>query len=440
MHYSAKSFQKMNPKKRANFIDKLSDREAMAMLYDWDFWARDNQKPPKGDWSTWLLMAGRGFGKTRTGAEWVRDRVENGIARRIAIVGPTIDDAIDTMVEGVSGILAVSPPDNKPKWVRSTRTLTWKNGAQAKVFGAEKPSKLRGPQHDTVWGDEPAEWRYYESYTNIEFGLRIGSNPQMLLTGTPKPVKIIKDVITDKGAVVTGGSTYDNVDNLSSKFKNRIIDRYEGTRLGQQELHAKLLKDVPGALWNDKIISAKRLKCEFDSEEMPNLIRIVIAVDPPVTSGPDADECGIIVCGLDAKGRGYIIDDFSCQGLSPNGWAKKAIDAYYKYNADRMIAEVNNGGELVETIVRGLDTNISYRAVRASKGKVARAEPIAALYEQGRVCHVGTFPTLEEQQCEFTSDFDKAKMGYSPDRVDALVWGLTELMLDLQGAPRIRRL
>lgn len=401
-------------------LDDLTEEEAKALLYDWKFWARPKQLAPEGNWRTWLILAGRGWGKTRTGAEWVRGLVESGKAKRIALVAPTAADARDVMVEGESGILAIAPPWNRPVYEPSKRRLTWPNGAIATTYSADEPDRLRGPQHDAAWADELAAWRYPDAWDMLMFGLRLGKDPRVIVTTTPKPVKVIRDLVEDPTTVVTRGSTYENIANLAPAFVEQIIAKYEGTRLGRQELYAEILDDVPGALWSRAVIDGLRVK------EALELRRIVVAIDPAVTSEEGSDETGIIVAGVGYDGHGYVLKDLACRA-SPNDWARRAVEAYYRYEADAIIGEVNNGGDLVETVIRTVDRNVPFKAVRASRGKAVRAEPVAALYEQGRVHHVGTFDVLEDQLCAITPD------GYqgagSPDRADALVWALTELML-----------
>ena len=417
---------------RKKFLKGLTDLDSSVLEYDWNFWGRANQFAPIGDWSTWLILAGRSFGKTRSGVEWIRGQVEGnspniapaGAPERIALVAETAADGRDVMVEGESGILACSRPGYGPVYMPSKRRLTWPNGIQAFIYSAEDPDQLRGPQHHLAWGDELSKWKYpADTWSNLEFGLRLGDDPRVCITTTPRPIKTLKEILADKNTVVTRGSTYDNRANLPVKYFNKTIAKYEGTRLGRQEIHAELLSDVPGALWDRDILEKNRVTTK------PELIRIVVAVDPPVSTGENADECGIIVAGVDHSNHAYILADKSVQGLSPAGWAKQAVSAYHLHKADRIIAEVNNGGDLVENVMRQVDGSLSYRKVHATRGKVIRAEPIAALYEQSRVHHVGPFNDLEDQMCEFTTDFNKATMGYSPDRVDALVWALTELML-----------
>jgi phage terminase large subunit-like protein len=413
-------------KLRSEFIASLSPAEARALLYEWQFWARPTQFPPPGSWRVWLLLAGRGFGKTRTGAELIRARAVARVARRFALVAPTAGDARDVMVEGESGILAISPPWERPRYEPSKRRLTWPNGAIATLFSAEEPERLRGPQHDTAWCDELASWRYPEAWDMLMFGLRLGSDPRVVVTTTPRPTRLLRELIADPTVLVTRGSTFENRANLAPAFLGQIVRKYEGTRLGRQELEAELLEDVPGALWNRGMIEAARAYAD------PVLTRVVVAIDPAASSTDSADETGIIVAGRDEIGHGWVLADASGR-YQPTEWAKTAVLAYRAHHADRIVAEVNNGGDMVEATLRMIEPNASFSAVRASRGKVTRAEPVAALYEQGRVHHLGTFPQLEDQMCAFTrggyGSPNSSSTG-SPDRVDALVWALTELLVE----------
>jgi len=406
---------------RARLLDELSDAEAEALLFDWQFWARPSQLPPPGPWIAWLLQAGRGFGKTRTGAEWVRTEVEAGRRRRLALVAPTAADARDVMIEGESGILAISPPWCRPLYEPSKRRLTWPNGAQATTYSADEPNRLRGPQHDGAWADELGVWRHPEAWDMLMLGLRLGDDPRVVVTTTPKSVRTIRELRAASTTVITRGSTFDNADNLALPFLSFIVTRYKGTRLGRQELEGEMLDDAPGALWKRARID------ELRAVKHPTLVRIVVGVDPATTSDEDSSETGIVVAGRGVDGQGYVLDDLSLQA-SPGEWAKAVMTAYNKFSADRVIGEANNGGDLVEFTIRTVDPNVSYAKVHAARGKQTRAEPIAALYEQGRVHHVGTFAALEDQMCTWTPG------EVSPDRMDALVWALTELMLDA-GAP-----
>lgn len=425
------------------FFDGLSDEVRAGLLFHWAFWARPEQLPPPGNWFCWALISGRGFGKTRTGAEWIRGKVQEARARgqpiRIALVAETAADCRDVMIEGPSGILAISDPAFRPVYQPSRRQLTWPDGSYAKTYSGDAPDQLRGPQFDCAWVDELAKFTYAEeSWDNLEFGLRQGRNPQVCVTTTPRPVAIIRRLLNDPQTVVTGGSSYDNLANLAPSYIERIIRRYEGTRLGEQELHARLLDDVPGALWTYALIEMNRRSA------MPEMRRIVIGVDP-AARGPrrasalrahhgrdredneaEPNETGIVACGLGVDGHGYVFHDMS-ERLSPGAWANRVVHAYREYGCDRVVAEVNNGGDMVEHTLRTVAPNISYRDVWAARNKVARAEPIAALYEQGKIHHVGIFPALESQMLA-TTDQGYTGSG-SPDRMDAMVWALTDLML-----------
>lgn len=436
--FTAEAFLALPIEERARRVELLTDEEASVLMYDWDFWARPNQRIPTrnprtadGSWTTWLIKAGRGYGKTRVGSEtvrvWARDN------DYVNLIGATADDARDIMIEGESGILAICPKHERPIYEPSRRRLSWPNGSKSLIFTADEPDRLRGKQHMKFWGDEIAAWRYQESWDQARLGLRLGKNPQAIATTTPKPTKIVKDLMADATTVVTHGTTYENRSNLAPAFFSAIIKKYEGTRLGRQELNAELLDDNPNGLWRRGMIDDARV------EKTPSLSRIVVAIDPAVTSNADSDETGIVVVGR-AEGDGsaenperyYVLDDLSLIA-SPNGWATRAICAYKDRQADRVVGEVNNGGEMIESTLRNVDPNVSYKAVHASRAKVTRAEPIAALYEQGRVHHVGSFPLLEDQMC----DFDPTIGGRSPDRMDALVWAITDLMSDIGLDPEL---
>ncbi len=401
----------------ATLVSELSDEEAEAILFDWSFFCRPEQLAPDWAWRTWLILAGRGFGKTRTGAEWVREQIKQ--YPMVNLIAATADDARDIMIEGESGILSICPRNEQPKYVISKRRLEWPNGARSLVFTADEPERLRGKQHMKLWMDELASWRYTESFDQAMLGLRLGNNPQTVITTTPRPTKIIRDLAKDPTTHVTRGSTYDNRSNLAPAFFAEIIKKYEGTRLGRQELNAEILDDNPNALWKRERIDELRVT------KMPELRRVVVGVDPAVTSNENSDETGIIIAALGEDEHAYILNDLSLTA-SPDGWARKAVWGYQEYGADRLIGEANNGGDLIETVIRTIDRHVAYKKVHASRGKVKRAEPIAALYEQGRVHHVGSFPKLEDQMCMYDSQDEN---GDSPDRMDALVWALTELMI-----------
>ena len=384
--------------------------------YEWRRWARPDQLTPPGDWRTWLVLAGRGWGKTRTGAEFVRAEVESGRAKRVALVAPTAADARDVIAEGESGILAVSPPWSEPLYEPSKRRLTWPNGAIATLYSADEPRRLRGPQHDLAWADELAAWERPEAWDQLMFGLRLGADPRVIVTTTPRPISVVRELLKADTTHLTRGATFDNRANLAPAFFEQIIRKYEGTRLGRQELYAEVLDDVPGALWTRAMLENAR------GHQLGDLQRVVVAIDPAVTSGDHADETGIIVAAKAADGLYDVLADRSCR-MSPDGWATRAITALDEFKADRIVAEVNNGGDLVEATIRTVRRNAPYRKVHASRGKRVRAEPIAALYEQSRVRHHGNLEHLEAQMLTFLPEGSDA----SPDRVDALVWALTEL-------------
>jgi len=433
MNSLAESLASLPASKQAEIFADITEEQAAELLWRWDFWARPAQLPPEGNWSVWLILAGRGFGKTRTGAEWVRSIVcgktplAAGAYKRIALVAETAADARDVLVEGDSGILSVHPPDFRPTYEPSKRRLTWPNGAIATLFNGTEPDQLRGPQFDAAWVDEIAKYRYaQETWDMLQFGLRLGNDPRQVVTTTPRPIKTLKDIIAERGTVVTKGSTYDNKANLAPKFLAKIEQKYAGTRLGRQELDAEILDDAPGALWTRSKLDAHRISKDA---KLPEMKRVVVAIDPASEGGGEGEvgggaETGIIVAGLGVDGRGYILDDFTTAS-DPNGWARRAIDAFDEYEADIIIAEKNQGGAMVEAVIRSVRRTVPFQAVHASRGKVTRAEPIAALYEQGRVSHVGTFSALEDQMVVFTPFGIEG--GTTGDRVDALVWGLSQL-------------
>jgi phage terminase large subunit-like protein len=393
----------------------------------WRAKARPEQLPPPGDWNGWVVCAGRGFGKTRTGAEWVKELVESGAASRIALIAPTAGDCRDVIVEGPAGILAVSSPWCRPDYQPALRRLTWPNGAVASTFSAEEADRLRGPQHDAAWFDELAAFSNpSEVWDMAMFGLRLGVRPRWLVTTTPKPVKLLRELLAREGhdVIISRGTTMDNSANLAPSFLESIRSKYEGTRIGRQELHAELLLDVPGALWTRDMLDRANGKWQ-----LPDMQRVVVAVDPSGTRGEEdsGDSIGIVVAGIGSDDKCYVLADRTCK-LSPDAWGREAVRAYREFKADRVVAERNYGGAMCEHVLRTVDRNVPYREVTASRGKVQRAEPVAALYEQNRVRHAGSFPELEDQLCAMTGD------GYSgdgsPDRLDALVWAITDLMLD----------
>ena len=435
------------PDAQKAFLDSLTDRELMALPTLFPFWALPHQMPPEGDWRTWVILGGRGAGKTRAGAEWVRSRCEGatprrkGPSRRVAIIGETYDQARDVMVFGESGILACSPQDQRPTWIAGRRLLRWTNGAEAQIFSAFDPEALRGPQFDAVWADELAKWKNGQAtWEMVEFGLRLGADPRAVITTTPRNAEALRDLLAQPSCVRTHAPTRANAANLADSFLVEIERRFGGTRLGRQELEGVMLQDAEGALW-----SSVRLQ-EMIVEKVETPDRIVVAVDPPTTGHRGSDACGIVVAGVVMEGgpsdwQAVVLEDATVQAASPLDWATAAVKAYRRHGADRIVAEVNQGGDMVEAIVRQVDALVPYKGVNARKGKAARAEPVAALYEQGRVRHLRGLGALEDQMCLMTAQGFEGTG--SPDRVDALVWALHELMIapaQSYRSPRMRRL
>ncbi len=416
----ASKFRALPLAERKRRLAKLSENEALAVMHDWNFWARPAQMLPAGDWDTWLVMAGRGFGKTRTGAETVRMWIKDNSI--VNIIAPTIGDIHKVVLDGPGGIMAVCPPAERPRFQSKDMTLVWPNGAKSLLFSAEKPERQRGPQCYKLWCDELAAWRYLEdTWDQAMFGLRLGTNPQAVVTTTPKPLKLIKALRSDPRTKLTTGTTYDNNANLAPKFYARIISKYEGTRLGRQELNAELLDDNPTSLWRRSEIDALRVR------EAPQLSRVVVGVDPAVSAKADSDETGIVAVGQDERWPPHYYVLLDSSGIyKPKGWAEEALAAYKNLRADRIIGEVNNGGDLVEANLRAVDIAFAYKSVHATRGKTIRAEPVAALYEQSRVHHVGSFPQLEDEQCDWDPSLPAEKQR-SPNRMDALVWAISEL-------------
>lgn len=408
--YSASWLASQPQTARDKFVASLSDAELLHLQHDWEFWARDKQTLPTKPFFIWLILAGRGFGKTRTGAETVRHWVRTN--KFVNLIGATADDARDIMIEGESGILAICPDDERPQYVASKRRLEWQNGAVSLIFTADEPERLRGKQHYKVWADELASWRYPEAWDQAMMGLRLGDNPQGTVTSTPRPTKLVLDLVNDPKNIVTTGTTYENKANLAPGFFDYVIKKYEGTRLGLQELEAKLLTDSPGALWQRSHIDANRVTSH------PDLVRVVVAVDP--TASSTGDEAGIITAGGSADEHYYTLADDSRQG-TPQEWATAAVTAYYRHQADCIVAEKNNGGDMVEAVIKQVDPRVNVKLVWASRGKATRAEPIAAIAEQGRDHHVGYFPQLEDELCMWLPGES------SPNRLDAKVWAITEL-------------
>jgi phage terminase large subunit-like protein len=409
-------------------LQKLNSAEAALLKYEWDFWARPNQKAPEGDWGVWLLMTGRGFGKTRAGAQWSIEQAKRPDTH-IAMVGRIPADARDVMVNGESGILASSPPDFLPSYTPSQRLLKWPNGSEAHLYSSEKPADLRGPNFHCAWIDELAKYdQAQEVWDTLAMAVRLPPEPRIVVTTTPRPTPIIKSLVEDRATHVTQGSIYDNRSNLSEKFFERLIKRYEGTYLGQQELEGLLISDRPGSLWTREVIEKNRVRT------LPSaLSRVVVAIDPPATASVETAEAGIIAVGRAADGMAYVLADASIHG-TPDDWGRAAIRLYDEFKADQIVGEVNNGGDMVGFTVRECakalcregerkSSVVPYVPVRASRGKLTRAEPIAALYSQGRVRHCGMFTDLEDQM---TSWVPGEK---SPDRLDAMVWAMTSLVI-----------
>ena len=427
-----------------DIFEQLGPQKTEELKHDWMFWARDNQlEPINDDWNTWFINAGRGFGKTRSGVEWVRDNVKRGV-KRIAAVASTNSDIERVMVKGESGFLSVCWKGDRtyagkkmgfPEWSPTKRTLTWENGAQVQFFSAEEPERLRGPQFELAWCDETAAWnKDMDTWSMLQFCMRLGKHPRIMVTTTPKPTKLIRQILKDPKTIVTTGSTFDNSANLAGTYLKAVKEQYEGTRIGRQELYAEVLEEAQGALWTTAMLDDASVK----HEAVPDLSRIVVALDPAVTSNAESDMTGIVVAGIDVNGVAYVLGDYTGR-LSPQGWASKAIELYHHYQADRIVAEVNQGGDMVKTTIHGEDETVPYKAVRASRGKFARAEPISALYERSLVKHVSNPPdgaSLNELETQMRTWEPLGSIG-SPDRLDALVWAITDLSLNGYSKPKL---
>ena len=423
---------------REGFLGDLAESERRQLLSCWPFWARAEQLPPPGDWRVWLICAGRGFGKTRAGAEWVRSVATANPQARIALVGSSLVEARAVMVEGESGLLACHRHETPPVFEPSLRRLTWPNGAQATLYSAAEPESLRGPQHSHAWCDEIGKWengggRALAAWDNLQLGLRLGDAPRLLATTTPRSVPLLHrllDRTNDSEVHVSRGTTYDNAAHLPPRFIRAMRRDLGRTALGRQELEGELLREVDGALWSRSMIEHCRIPLAQE-----NIVRVVVGVDPPASAR--GDECGIVVAGIGDSGAAYVLDDASLARASPEAWARRVSTTVAKWNADRVVAEANQGGDMVASVMRAADCTLPIRLVHASRGKAARAEPVAALYEAGRVQHVGQFARLEDQLCGLMTGGEYEGPGRSPDRADALVWALTELMLGRRGIPRI---
>jgi phage terminase large subunit-like protein len=419
----------------AELLALVKRRECIALLHDWETFAHPHQIEPSGDWTTWLLLGGRGAGKTRAGAEWVKELVRReGIkCSPIALIGETEHDAREVMVEGVSGLLEVHGRDQRPLWIPSRRRLEWPNGAVAQVFSAEDPESLRGPQFAAAWCDELAKWRHAEAtFDMLQFGLRLGGRPRQVITTTPRPIALIKRLMADPATALTHAPTVANACNLAATFLDNVIRRYAGTRLGRQELDGAIVEERADALWSRAGLEACRV------EAAPPLTRIVVAVDPPASASKGADACGLVAAGRAEDGTLYVIADETGAELSPGAWSRKAIALWRRLSADALVVEVNQGGDMVRAVIGEADPTVPVIAVRARRGKWLRAEPVAALYEQGRVKHAGVFPALEDEMCDF--GLDGLSQGRSPDRLDALVWAVTALTFGARDGPRVRAL
>jgi phage terminase large subunit-like protein len=413
----------MDADARAKVLAELTPAECAQTFYDWSFWARPDQEPPPGDWIVWLILAGRGAGKTRAGAEAVRRWTKT--FPLVNLIGPTADDVRDVMVLGESGILNCCRKDERPRYLASAGRLEWPGGAKSFLFSADEPDRLRGKQHMKLWCDELAAWRRPEAFDQAMLGLRLGDKPQMVVTTTPRPTKIVKQLAAGEDTIVTRGSTFMNKGNLATAFLRRIARRYEGRAIGRQELYAEIVEGTPGALWTRALIERQRVAPETAPQDFAE---VVVAVDPPARSSSKSDECGIVVAGKASDGRIFVLADLTSQGDTPGAWAARVGTAYRSFRANRVVAEINNGGDMVAEVLRQAEPHLPVRSVTATRGKFLRAEPIAAAYERGLIFHSGVFAKLEDQLCALTPDFDRKAAGYSPDRADALVWAIADLL------------
>lgn len=435
---TADSLRDLSSHKLKEALGQLTPEQAEELKHDWSFWARQDQLEPEGKWNTWVALAGRGWGKTRAGAEWVRHRIKMG-DRIVHCVAPTKGDVRRVMVEGDSGLLNVCHKSDKtyrkadmgyPVWSPTNNSMSWANGAKAVFFSAEDPERLRGPQAHSAWCDELCAWRNaQDTWDMMQFGLRLGKRPVVFVTTTPKTTKLLRGILDDETTHVSTGSTFDNSANLADTFLTAVKKTYEGTRLGRQELYAEILDEASGALWNRNLLAS----CEVEKEDVPQLNRIVVAIDPAISNNTDSDMTGIIVAGVDVNGTAYVIEDHT-GNYSPQAWAAKAVELYREHMADRIVAEKNQGGDMVRHTLHTEDETLPIRLVHASRGKMARAEPVSALYEQGRVKHVRGLNDLEDQMVQWEP---LGSMG-SPDRLDAMVWAITDLSLNGYAKPQLK--
>ena len=434
-------FRKASAEEQRRIINSMTPLDMIALDVWFEFWAHKNQLPPPGDgWRTWLMMAGRGFGKTRAGAEWIHGLANARPGVRIALVGATIGDARAIMVEGPSGLLTVARNyGHRLSWEPSLGRLKWPNGSEAQLFSGDNADGLRGPEHDFAWCDELAKWRQAEeAWMNLQFGLRRGSRPRALVTTTPRPIELLRRIAADAATVTTGGRTSDNI-NLDEKVIELLTATYGGTRIGMQELDGKMLQDVEGALWTREVIERRRASPFDSAQDERRLERIVVGVDPPAGVGEGSDACGIVVAGSRGEEL-YVLEDATVRGLSPDGWANRVAAAAARWRTRLVVAEANNGGAMVESVLKAADLGLKVRLVHASKGKCARAEPIALKFEAGKAFFAGDFPELEAELGGMTAGGGYDGPGRSPDRADAMVWALTVLSETRSGLPRVRRL
>ena len=440
---TADTLRKLPKDKVDEVFKQLGPKKVEELKHTWSFWARDEQLEPEGDWNTWFVNAGRGFGKTRAGVEWVREQVKRG-AKRIAAVAATNSDIERVMVKGESGFLNVCWKGDKtykggkmgyPEWSPTKRTLSWENGAQVQFFSAEEPERLRGPQFELAWCDELAAWnKDQDTWAMLQFCMRLGKHPRIMVTTTPKPTKLVREILKNPTTHTTTGSTFDNAANLAGTYLKAVKEQYEGTRLGRQELYAEVLEEAEGALWTTDMLD----KASIKHEDLPHLNRIVVSIDPAVTANAESDMTGIVVAGIDVNGTAYVLGDYT-ERLSPQGWASKAISLYHQYSADRIVAERNQGGDLVRRTIEVEDETVPIKLVHASRGKYARAEPVSALYERGMVKHVSNPPdgaSLNELETQLRTWEPLGSIG-SPDRLDACVWAITELSLNGYAKPQL---